>query len=107
MKSALSGEAVFRLRSLAGWQITDAGRAFLAGANAPISSSAQERVPEAVETEVRPPLRLPHHWSDQTLGAGFGGAGGGARKRPLDLRWSDPSQSGPWVGPRPQKAGDP
>ena len=39
------------LRSPAGWRITDAGRAFLASCEVPISSSAQERVPEAVENE--------------------------------------------------------
>ena len=38
------------LRSPAGWRITDAGRAFLAECEVPISSDAQEDpVPEAVE----------------------------------------------------------
>jgi hypothetical protein len=40
------------LRSPGGWQITNAGRAFLASCEVPISSHSQERVPEAVETEV-------------------------------------------------------
>jgi hypothetical protein len=50
------------LRSPAGWQITDAGRAFLASRELPISSHSQERVPETVETKAPvaalPPLPL-------------------------------------------------
>jgi hypothetical protein len=38
------------IRSSDGWQITDAGRAFLAS-EMPISSNSQERVPEANETK--------------------------------------------------------
>jgi hypothetical protein len=34
-----------------GWQITDAGRAFLAESGMPISSNSQDRVPEADETK--------------------------------------------------------
>ena len=33
-----------------GWQITDAGRAFLAESGMPISSNSQDRVPEAEES---------------------------------------------------------
>jgi hypothetical protein len=47
------------IRSSGGWQITDAGRAFLAESEMPISSNSQERVPEADEdkaaTSVLPP----------------------------------------------------
>ena len=39
------------IRSSDGWQITDAGRAFLAESEMPISSNSQERVPEANETK--------------------------------------------------------
>ena len=39
------------IRSSEGWQITDAGRAFLAESEMPISSNSQERVPEADETK--------------------------------------------------------
>ena len=39
------------LRSPAGWRITDAGRAFLAECEVPISSNFQEPAPEAVETK--------------------------------------------------------
>ena len=43
------------LRSPAGWRITDAGRAFLAECEVPISSDAQEDpVPEAVEARAAP-----------------------------------------------------
>jgi hypothetical protein len=37
------------LRSSAGWQITDAGRAFLAECEVPLSSHSEEPAPEAVE----------------------------------------------------------
>jgi hypothetical protein len=47
------------LRSSAGWRITDAGRAFLAEREVPISSDVQEDpVPEAVETKA-PEATLP------------------------------------------------
>jgi hypothetical protein len=39
------------IRSSDGWQITDAGRAFLAESEMPISSNSQEIVPEADETK--------------------------------------------------------
>ena len=39
------------IRSSDGWQITDAGRAFLAEIEMPISSNSQERVPETDETK--------------------------------------------------------
>jgi hypothetical protein len=39
------------LRSSVGWRITDAGRAFLAECEVPISSHTQEQPPEAVETK--------------------------------------------------------
>jgi hypothetical protein len=39
------------IRSSSGWQITDAGRAFLAESEMPISSNSQERAPEADETK--------------------------------------------------------
>lgn len=41
-------------RSPGGWQITEAGRAFLAECEAPISFNSQERVPEAVGSELSP-----------------------------------------------------
>jgi hypothetical protein len=46
------------LRSPAGWRITDAGRAFLAECEVPISSNSQEPVPEAVEIKA-PAATLP------------------------------------------------
>lgn len=39
------------LRSSAGWRITDAGRAFLAECEVPISSNSQDPAREAVETK--------------------------------------------------------
>jgi hypothetical protein len=53
----------FVLRDDAGWQITDAGRAFLASVETPIQSTADnEQPPEAVATSVPspalPPIRL-------------------------------------------------
>jgi hypothetical protein len=44
------------LRSSGGWQITDAGRAFLAECEAPPSSNVEQPAPEAVEA---PPTALP------------------------------------------------
>jgi hypothetical protein len=44
------------LRSSGGWRITDAGRAFLAECEAPLSSNIQQPAPEAVEA---PPAALP------------------------------------------------
>jgi hypothetical protein len=46
------------LRSSGGWQITNAGRAFLIESEVLISSKYQEPVPEAVEAEA-PPAGLP------------------------------------------------
>jgi hypothetical protein len=46
------------LRSPAGWQITDAGRAFLVECEAPISSNSQEQALEAVEIKA-PAATLP------------------------------------------------
>ena len=53
----------FALRDDAGWQITDAGRAFLASVETPIQMTADnEQPPEAVATSVplpaSPPIRL-------------------------------------------------
>ena len=42
------------IRSLGGWQITAAGRAFLAESEVPISSNSQEPVPEADESNAAP-----------------------------------------------------
>jgi hypothetical protein len=39
------------LRSPAGWRITDAGRAFLAECEVPISSNSREQALEAIETK--------------------------------------------------------
>ena len=46
------------LRSSGGWQITDAGRAFLIESEVLISSQPQEPLPEAVEARA-PPAALP------------------------------------------------
>jgi hypothetical protein len=46
------------LRSSAGWRITDAGRAFLAECEVPISSNTQETASEAVEIKA-PAATLP------------------------------------------------
>jgi hypothetical protein len=46
------------LRSSGGWRITDAGRAFLAECEVPISSNSQEPAPEAVEIKA-PAATLP------------------------------------------------
>lgn len=52
------------LRSSGGWQITDAGRAFLAECEAPIFSNSRELAPEAVETKApaatSPPAPVVH-----------------------------------------------
>jgi hypothetical protein len=47
------------IRSSGGWQITDAGRAFLAESEMPISSNSQEGVPEADETKAATTTALP------------------------------------------------
>jgi hypothetical protein len=48
----------FVLRDDAGWQITDAGRAFLASVETPIQVTAPEVVAPSVPPPASPPIRL-------------------------------------------------
>jgi hypothetical protein len=62
------------VRSSAGWQITDPGRAFLAESEIPISSNSQERVPEADETKAAaaalPPAKVVGPHTSRRIGRG-------------------------------------
>jgi hypothetical protein len=61
------------LRSSGGWRITDAGRAFLAECEVPISSHSQELGGKRSSSKRRPPLCRRHRWSVRTRAVGSGG----------------------------------